>query len=108
MLDDSNECLLVTKEDSTLTVIPNRYNVQIIPGAVSMATEPEWLATNFDARECIVIADGYQFDGGYQKAIKGKGFRMIYIDDLVSQHMFADVVINHSPSAKKEKYQHEP
>lgn len=43
----------------------------------------------------IVVLDNYFFDTGYQRAIKGKGCRLVCIDDMHDKHYVADVVINH-------------
>jgi UDP-2,4-diacetamido-2,4,6-trideoxy-beta-L-altropyranose hydrolase len=48
------------------------------------------------SKEDIVVLDGYAFDAAYQKAIKQQCRSLVYIDDLVSGHQYADVLINHN------------
>ena len=52
----------------------------------------------------IVILDGYAFSSEYQKSIKGKGCKLICIDDLHSIHFVADAVINQSASVSIQEY----
>ncbi|TCI91734.1 UDP-2,4-diacetamido-2,4,6-trideoxy-beta-L-altropyranose hydrolase [Tenacibaculum sp. M341] len=101
--------VFVTKSDSELSVIPSNYSLKLIPINITIAKESNWLKDNFSQHESIIIADGYQFNSEYQKEIKEIGFKLIYIDDLVKNHMYADIVINHAPGYiqsdySKEKY----
>lgn len=43
----------------------------------------------------IAVLDNYFFDTGYQRAIKGKGCRLVCIDDMHDKHYVADVLIHH-------------
>lgn len=52
----------------------------------------------------IIILDGYSFDTSYQRRLKEKGYKIIYIDDLADEFMFSDIVINHSPGFSREDY----
>jgi len=101
------EFVFVTHETSISSVIPKVYNTVTIPAKILTEDEPEWLAANFYPLEYIIIADGYQFTSTYQKRIKQKGYRLIYIDDLAQEHMYADVVINHSPYILETHYKKE-
>jgi UDP-2,4-diacetamido-2,4,6-trideoxy-beta-L-altropyranose hydrolase len=56
----------------------------------------------------IVVLDGYQFDSNYQKRIKDKAKKLVYIDDFHNQHMYADLVINHAPGVTEDDYEGEP
>lgn len=108
IVKDTLVFVFLTHETSTDSVIPDAYNKVIIPQNISTENEPEWLAENFSPKEYIIIADGYQFIASYQKNIKQKGYSLIYIDDLAKEHMYADVVINHSPYIKETHYKKEP
>ncbi|PIB28694.1 UDP-2,4-diacetamido-2,4,6-trideoxy-beta-L-altropyranose hydrolase [Maribacter sp. 4U21] len=99
--------LFLTKEDTVLKVIPKHYMVKLIPKSTEIDKEPEWLYANFSPEYHIVVADGYQFVSSYQKKIKDFNFTLVYVDDLLSEHMYADLVINHSPHAKLENYKKE-
>jgi len=106
---ESYECIFLTSHNSSLSVIPQKYNPQTIPLKISIANEPEWLQEHYTPEDHLIVADGYQFTSEYQKELKGYGFDLIYIDDLVSEHMYANVVVNHSPGIlakhyKKEEY----
>jgi UDP-2,4-diacetamido-2,4,6-trideoxy-beta-L-altropyranose hydrolase len=48
------------------------------------------------SKEDLVVLDGYYFDAHYQKKIKAHCSKLIYIDDLVLGHQYADVIINHN------------
>ena len=96
MLKESFDYVLATRDTTDLIIIPETYNLQIIPSRISIHDEPNWLINKFPSKEHIIIADGYEFEEVYQKDIKNKGFKLVYIDDLAATHMHADVVINHS------------
>lgn len=98
MLKNDYDFCLVTKETSTTAIIPTKYPIRLIPKDVDFDSEPQWLADNFSSNDYIVFADGYAFDSSYQKRIKELEYQLVYIDDLVQEYMYADVVINHSPS----------
>jgi len=96
MLKNEYEFIFLTREDSSLDVIPKEYITETIPLSLPINEEPNWLSNHFKQYLHIIIADGYQFTSTYQKQIKKHGFKLVYIDDLVSTNMYADIVINHS------------
>lgn len=104
MLKEDYRFVFITKESSVVSVIPLSYTIQIIPEEIDYSQEACWLANQFEANKSIVIADGYNFNGEYQKNIKREGFDLVYIDDLVKEHMYADCVINHSPEIEVSEY----
>ena len=109
MLGKQYQYTYLTHISSTTAILPKDYPVKIIPEQITINEEPKWLAQQYDPIEHIIIADGYQFDSEYQKSIKKLGFSLVYIDDLAQEHMYADIVINHSPSLdisnfEREKY----
>lgn len=97
-------CVLVTKESSTLTVIPKEYTTKIIPKTITIENEPNWLHDNFPASKYIVIADGYQFTISYQKQLKNHNYFFVYVDDLLREETTADIVINHSENIVENDY----
>jgi len=101
MIKDDYDFVYVTQSSSTIKVIPNEYPIKLIDFDLAILDEPQWISSQFCPDEYIVIADGYHFTSDYQKALKEQGFTLIYIDDLGTYHMYADVVVNHSSSAKK-------
>ncbi|WP_348737701.1 UDP-2,4-diacetamido-2,4,6-trideoxy-beta-L-altropyranose hydrolase [Tenacibaculum sp. 190524A02b] len=88
--------IFLTRADSELSVIPKSYPLKLLPTDVSVQEEPEWINESLNLDDFIMVADGYQFKTEYQKKVKDLGLKLIYIDDLVDWHMYADVVINHS------------
>ncbi len=108
MVKTDYDYVYFTKPDSTISVIPKQYNYKILPEDLTLDEEPLWLSKKFKPEQTIIIADGYQFNSIYQKRIKKHGFKLVYIDDLASEHMYADVVINHSPHVKKTDFTAEP
>lgn len=56
----------------------------------------------------IVVLDNYYFDTDYQRAIKGKGCKLVCIDDIHDKHYVADIVINHAEGISSEQYSIEP
>jgi len=99
--------VFVVSQKSTITVIPKDYRIETIPESVSLELESTWLAERYSPKEYIIVADGYHFNSNYQKDIKSKGYKLIYIDDLANEHMFADLVINHSPYITNSNYSKE-
>lgn len=104
---DTFEVIFLTRETSTLKSIPQDYTTRLIPEHIVLEQEATWIKEQYSSKNIIIVADGYQFDSTYQKQIKSQGFQLIYIDDLMSEHMFADIVVNHSPFAKEEHFKSE-
>ncbi|UOB19415.1 UDP-2,4-diacetamido-2,4,6-trideoxy-beta-L-altropyranose hydrolase [Abyssalbus ytuae] len=107
MVKDIYDFGFLTHFSSTTSVIPNTYAVIKIPKGITIEDEPKWLAENYNPEQYIIIADGYQFGSSYQQQLKAHGFSLVYIDDLEKEHMYADVVVNHSPLAKEKNYKSE-
>lgn len=99
--------IFVTREDSALKVFKKEYSIKIIPKTISLKSEADWLAKYFNPENHIIIADGYQFVSAYQKCIKEKGFFLMYIDDLTTEYMYADIVVNHSPGVNQSDFKSE-
>lgn len=100
------EILFVLKESSSVNVIPKQYEVICIPN--NTESEPYWFQENLAATEHLIVLDGYQFTSAYQKQLKGFGYGLVYIDDLAKEHMYADIVINHSPFFNQTDFVKEP
>lgn len=94
---DEYELVFLTQSNSITSIIPSEYTIKLIPEGIKITDEPDWIASQYSSLEYIIIADGYQFVSNYQKEIKDLGYTLIYVDDLKSEHIYADVVINHSP-----------
>ncbi len=104
MYKEVYEFTFITKSDSTISVIPKEYPVVVLPKELGVEKEPEWLAKKYNPTKHLIIADGYPFVSNYQKEIKNQGFQLMYIDDLTTEYMYADIVVNHSPSVQKEDF----
>ncbi len=98
------DLVLVTSAKTTVSAIPAEYCYALIPESISVAQEPEWLQEHYPAKEYRIVADGYQFDAAWQRSLKEKGYHLSYIDDFCKEHMYADVVINHSLAARASEY----
>ncbi|MBL7931352.1 MAG: UDP-2,4-diacetamido-2,4,6-trideoxy-beta-L-altropyranose hydrolase [Bacteroidia bacterium] len=100
------DCTLITRK-GVGDVVPDNYQRMTLPEALSVEEEPSWLADNFDPKTHWIIADGYQFDSPWQKAIKKAGFKLLYVDDTKEQHMYADIVVNHALGTSEKDYEAE-
>lgn len=107
MLKNNFDFIFLTKETTVLSVFPDMIDPFLIPESISIENEPSWLVQNFSPQKYMIIADGYQFNATYQKDITSKEYVLIYIDDLIKEHMFADIVINHSPGLNEQDYNKE-
>ncbi|GIM61843.1 hypothetical protein CAPN008_18930 [Capnocytophaga canis] len=104
---DVYDYVFITKESSSLNVFPSKCNLRLIPESIDIQSESNWLFEQYSPEEYIVIADGYHFDSNYQKTIKDKNYFLMYIDDLATEYMYADIVINHSPFIKEKDFKSE-
>ena len=104
ILGEEYEKIFLTNEDTNLSIINKSLEIRLLPERLSIEDEVKWMAENYNFKDNIIIADGYQFTSKYQKLIKKKGFKLIYIDDMVSSHMYADCVINHAIGVNERQY----
>lgn len=56
----------------------------------------------------VVVLDGYNFDEPFQRAVRGKAHKLVFIDDLMQGYQVADVLINHAGDVTTAEYQNEP
>lgn len=56
----------------------------------------------------VVVLDGYAFDEAFQLAVRSKAKKLVFIDDLVSGHQVADLIINHAGGLSETDYEAEP
>jgi UDP-2,4-diacetamido-2,4,6-trideoxy-beta-L-altropyranose hydrolase len=73
------------------TVRENFEEVYLLPES---AFEPTCFQQAADGYKLAVL-DGYHFDKAYQSALQARGFRLAVIDDLVTEPITADLVVNH-------------
>jgi spore coat polysaccharide biosynthesis predicted glycosyltransferase SpsG/ribosomal protein S18 acetylase RimI-like enzyme len=75
-----------------------------MPAADSYEAEAEAWASRLEGSELIVL-DGYHFQITYQRLLKARGCRLVCIDDIHAYPFAADVIINHSGSARRDQYE---
>ena len=56
----------------------------------------------------IVVLDGYAFDEAFQREVRQRAHKLVFIDDLMTGRQVADVVINHAGDVTPADYQTEP
>ncbi|MFD2937210.1 UDP-2,4-diacetamido-2,4,6-trideoxy-beta-L-altropyranose hydrolase [Spirosoma flavum] len=57
-----------------------------------------------DADE-IVVLDGYSFDEAFQQSVRSQARKLVFIDDLLTGHQVADVIINHAGGVSETDYE---
>lgn len=55
----------------------------------------------------IVVVDGYSFDQSFQQSVRNRAKKLVFIDDLLTGHQVADVVINHAGGVTEADYEAE-
>ena len=78
-------------------------HVIVLPVTKDYKLDAENLIKQTSASDIIVL-DGYFFDADYQLKIKNSGCKLVYIDDLISWHQYADVIINHAEGIDESRY----
>ncbi len=71
------------------------------------ADDPEEFLTSIRADD-VVVLDGYSFGEDFQRAVRLRAKALVFIDDLVTGHQVADVVVNHAGNITEYDYQAEP
>ena len=56
----------------------------------------------------VVVLDGYGFDLNFQRTVREKAHKLVFIDDLMQGRQVADVVINHAGDVTPADYDAEP
>ncbi len=56
----------------------------------------------------LVVLDGYIFDEAFQRAVRKRAKKLVFIDDLAEGHQIADVIINHAGGVTETDYEAEP
>lgn len=93
MLKDNFECVFVTQNP---TEYQKNEMAKVCPWVAVPATEEKFPAfLEMLKGDEIVVLDNYFYDVAYQRAIKGKGVRLVCVDDRKGQQFYADVIINH-------------
>lgn len=81
-----------------------KHNIPLIALASNDVAE---LLTHVTADD-VVVLDGYQYDETFQRTVRERAHKLVFIDDLMDGHQVADVVINHAGDVTPADYQTEP
>lgn len=105
MLKDDFDCIFYTSE-------PTPYQVAQMKDVCSFVTlEEKYKFHQF--LDClkgdeIVVLDNYFYTTDYQRRIKGKGCKLVCIDDMHDKHYVADLIINQGICWIADDYSCEP
>ena len=102
--DFSIRFAITAPTDSVRRLIENA-GIELITLSVS-ASETEFL--NVIEPSEIVVLDGYSFDEAFQRSVRERAKKVVFIDDLITGHQVADVVINHAGGVSATEYEAEP
>ena len=110
MLKEQFKVIFIIKDSNDFAISQiNKTTGKIIQlGKVDLNEESTFLSNFFLKKNVILVLDGYQYTFEYQLTIKKSGVKIVYIDDLHSIHMCADIVLNQAFGVLKEKYSFEP
>ena len=56
----------------------------------------------------IIVLDGYSFDETFQQSVRSRAQKLVFIDDLLTGHQVADVIINHAGGVAETDYNAPP
>jgi UDP-2,4-diacetamido-2,4,6-trideoxy-beta-L-altropyranose hydrolase len=94
-LDKNYPIIFALRASSGKSHIPSAYRVIELREDLALAEEPAFLHNLVEFQNSILVLDGYAFDSGYVKEIHDY-FATVYIDDLHSFKIHADLIINHA------------
>jgi UDP-2,4-diacetamido-2,4,6-trideoxy-beta-L-altropyranose hydrolase len=101
MIKDEFSCFFAIQQSEELTIEQFK---EVCDGVIQLQDGQVKTFSDFLKGDEIVVLDGYQFTTADQETIKLKGCKLVCIDDLHEQHFVADVVVNHSLTAKPDQY----
>jgi UDP-2,4-diacetamido-2,4,6-trideoxy-beta-L-altropyranose hydrolase len=101
-----NVKFLLQKKSISSPITEAGYNIEYIPQNIALQDEPDFFEKTI-SNNTIIVLDGYEFNESYQNKIKGKEYKLVFIDDLAIGTQKADLVINHSPGIRANEYQKE-
>ena len=102
ILKNNFEIKFLTRKTSNTKLLSKWIDPEFIPSQFNISEEINLISNSYEGY--IIILDGYQFDEIYQKELKSKGFKLIYIDDTANSYMYADCVLNHAIGLNKFNY----
>ncbi|MBD2715011.1 UDP-2,4-diacetamido-2,4,6-trideoxy-beta-L-altropyranose hydrolase [Microvirga sp. STR05] len=94
--DEAAECLFLVREPSPeLQVQLTEAGCAVLTVPVQpLAEEAAWLVRHILLATDVLVLDGYAFTYSYQNTVRGAVARLVYLDDLHSFPLAADVVLN--------------
>lgn len=106
ILNEKFEVVFATRsryESILEEVVRYGARVVVIPETLSPREETEFLSTQLDGTQ-VVVLDGYNFDTAYQQAVKPYTRALVCIDDIYQYHFVADAIVNHSAGITADLY----
>lgn len=91
----------ITEPTSNVTNLIQQAGLTIVD--FSQETSNATFLASIDADETVVL-DGYSFDSAFQQSIRARANKLVYIDDLITGHQVADVIINHAGGLTPDEY----
>lgn len=70
-------------------------------------TDTEIAFLNSIQPDTIVVLDGYSFDAAFQRKVRERAKKLVFIDDLAEGNQVADVLINHAGGVTETDYEAE-
>lgn len=92
-LKSNFECVMFTQDPSPYQIKETKVLCQLVTLPADASRFDMFL--DYLVGDEIVVLDNYFYTTDYQQAIKNKGCKLVYIDDMHDKHFVADVVINH-------------
>lgn len=75
---------------------------------VALQTNTPQELLKYVGKDDVVVLDGYAFDADFQRAVREKVHKLVFIDDLIQGKQVADVVINHAGDVTPADYTTDP
>lgn len=107
MLRDNFSCTFIIKSPiNTLKeqILEICDDIIVLEDSASLLQEVDYILENFLSASDIIVLDGYHFGLEYQKVIKNRGNKIVFIDDKQHTDFIADIVINHAPGLDPSLY----
>ncbi|AQG80739.1 UDP-2,4-diacetamido-2,4,6-trideoxy-beta-L-altropyranose hydrolase [Spirosoma montaniterrae] len=101
--DDYNRRFAIVQPAPEVVRLIEEEGVAVLPLASNQVDE---FASMLEP-DMVVVLDGYAFDQSYQQTVRAGARALVYIDDLVTGHQVADVVVNHAGGLTEYEYQSE-
>lgn len=91
----------ITEPTSNVTNLIQQAGLTVV--VLSQETANATFLASIDADETVVL-DGYSFDSAFQQSVRARANKLVYIDDLITGHQVADVIINHAGGLTPDEY----